>query len=408
MKATSRIAIAWCLTLVVSAFDAPGQATKPETLPATTEQTQWGDPKVGLQVSLSLEGEVAVGGKLTFGLALRGVGSEPVKLGAVKDVSCWLLVGQDSSDGKKEFYTEKVSVWLDRGDWPTELGGGKTVAFRPFDLSQGGVYSSEVARELLMIYVSGKTPDSPPKPVGKLGEVLLPGRAVAKAYLCLPRPGEKPLVVISNRLLIPVAPPPLNSLSAEHRKAFVAALLKQFDRDEFGGQAAHRLSVQIGKDVVPDLVKAVTDRTRPGYSRMWMATAIADIPDPKAAEALVGLLEDSHGGVRQVVAYHGPKQKSDKLDKAILEKAKTVKEDRFTAMALLGFMVFRNSVPEELVKAGLDSDDPRARATAAKVLGDMASDLNVARLKEMLNDKDAHVRSAAKKVLDAMKKDANP
>jgi hypothetical protein len=46
------------------------------------------------------------------------------------------------------------------------------------------------------------------------------------------------------------------------------------------------------------------------------------IVDKRSAAVLVGLLDDPEEGVRFVVANHGHKQKSDRLDAAIVKKAK--------------------------------------------------------------------------------------
>jgi hypothetical protein len=407
METASRIAAAFGVLSCVLAHSSPGRTTPPATQPSS-QPTTWGESKAGLQTSLAMEGDPAVGGKLVFHLAMRNVGTEPVKLGQASELACWLAVAQGSGDARKMLYSEKVLPARDLADWPMELKAGKVIQFRPIDLSASSAFSSESARELLTSYISGKAPDNPPKSVGKLSEVFSPGKAVARMTLYVPRPGEKAVVVNSNALDLSFAPPRLSALSAEARKALVGDLLKKFDRDAFGGMAAHGTAVRLGKEIVPDLVKAVAEKSRPDYSRMWIATAIADIPDAKSAAALVDLLEDPLGGVRQVVAYHGPKQRNEKLDKAIIEKAKTLKEDGFTAMALLGFMVFRNSVPQELVKAGLDSDDPKARATAAKALTGLASDYNVSRLRELARDPDPRVRETARKVLEAISPASQP
>ena len=73
-----------------------------------------------------------------------------------------------------------------------------------------------------------------------------------------------------------------------------------------------------------------------------------------------------------------------------------------TALALLGFMVFRGSTPEELLRIGLDSEDGRARAAVAHALRGRASASNVARLLALLNDTDQRVRSTAARTLAAM------
>ena len=135
---------------------------------------------------------------------------------------------------------------------------------------------------------------------------------------------------------------------------------------------------------------------------MWLATALADIPDSRAAEALIDLLDDPLAGVQYVAAYHGPKQRDTKLDKEIVRQTVRRQDSRMTALALLGFMVFRGSAPEELLRIGLDSEDGRARAAVAHALRGRASASNVARLLALLTDKDQRVRSTAAWTLAAM------
>ncbi len=383
---------------------AQAQTAKPAAAPQSAPaEVAWGEAKAGLQTSLSLEGEAAVGGKLVLNFALRGVGDMPIKLPAGSEVSCWLMIAQGGSDDKKGYYSDRVFPAKTITDWPAELGKGRTVQFKPIDLTASGAYGREVARELLNMYVTGINPDVPPKPLGKIGDLLAPGKAIAKMYLCIPRQGEKTMVVISNPLEIFVAPPQLAKLPAAKRAAFVADLLKKFDKDAFAALAAHDVAVKIGKDILPDLIAAVKVETRPDFSRLWIATAIADIPDPSAAAALIDLLDDSAGGIKQVVAYHGSKQKSDKLDKAINAKALSSKDAGFVSMAMLGFMVNRGVPSDELIKAGLENPDAKVRFAAANALGRMASESAVARLEQLTADKDPRVRATAKKILDTMK-----
>ena len=137
---------------------------------------------------------------------------------------------------------------------------------------------------------------------------------------------------------------------------------------------------------------------------MWLTAALADIRDKRAAEALVGLLDKGGAGVANVVAYHGPKQASEKLDRAIVAAAAKGKDHSLTSYAILGFMVFRGKVPGKLLEIGIASDDPRARATVAKAMAGYASDFNIRGLVKLLKDTDQRVRSAAAATLGMMKR----
>jgi HEAT repeat protein len=100
-----------------------------------------------------------------------------------------------------------------------------------------------------------------------------------------------------------------------------------------------------------------------------------------------------------VVAYHGPKQRSDDLDAAIVARAKELNDPRFTAYALLGFVAFAREAPSELLKLGLDADDPRVRTAAVRAMGSLAGDAPVARLRQLLKDPEPRVRAQAARVL---------
>ena len=214
-----------------------------------------------------------------------------------------------------------------------------------------------------------------------------------------------PLIAIS---ALAAAPMPCGADTTTNQAAITkactatAGLLQKFNRNAWAAQKAHDEAVRIGAPILPDLIAAAAERTRPASARMWLVTAIADIADPQSVSALVTLLDDPDADIRAVAGYFGPKQKSAPLDQAIIAKAGAAQNARFTAYALLGFLTFRGEAPEGLLKAGLESDDPRARTTAAQALATMASESSKSRLQALLQDKDERVRTTARKALDAM------
>ena len=243
-----------------------------------------------------------------------------------------------------------------------------------------------------------------PAPDKKLTEVVAPGEALARFTLFIPRADEPAILVKSNVLRIEFAPPDLSKLPEAKRKAVIAELIARFDKNAWAAMSAHNQAVQYGKVMVPALITAAGQRKRPGFSRMWLAATLADIRDERAAEALVGLLRQGDAPVVNVVAYHGPKQRSEKLDRAIVAAAEGKKDHSLTAYAILGFMVFRGKVPGKLLEIGVASDDPRARATVAKAMAGYANDFNIRRLIKLLTDEDQRVRSAAATTLGMMKR----
>ena len=364
-------------------------------------QPQWGAPAGGYEIMLSLEAPAAVGGKMVFHLQLRGAAGQAVKLTPGKPLFGWILLGQNLGDLKRSFYSSKVEVVPVA--WPAEVAEGQAVQFKPVDLSSSQAYAPDAARKLLTSYMSPQAQGQDlPASAGKLAELVVPGHAFVKFTLCVPTALDQPQPVLSNTLEFTITPPDYATMSPETRKAFVADLLKQFDRSAFGGKQAHDAAVAIGAPIVPELAAAVADKDRAGFSRMWLATTLADIHDDRAVDALVKILTDD-GELGPIVAYHGVKQGSPKLDKALLEKIQSAKDGGLAAWALLGYMVFRGQVPEEILKASLESDDAKARATAAQALAGRAGEESVGKLLALLQDKDPRVRGTAAQVLGKMK-----
>jgi hypothetical protein len=378
MKLATQIALGLCLVLAGAAFAADADA--------------WGEAKNGLQISLKPRGDAAVGGKVVFDVTLRNAGAVPAPLGAGKDVFAWLFVAQKGSE-RGPVFTDKLFPAAKRADWPEALEPEKTLEFGAVEFSTVPAHPYESQK---MVRGYPVADEGELAAAGPLNGALIAGPVKARLMFFIARP-DGPALLVSNTLDLQIAPAKVTATGT------TAELLKQFDRDAFAAKKAHDDAVKLGKKVLPDLIAAANQPKRPDYSRLWLATAVADIPDDTAAQALIGLLADPNGGVRCVVAYHGVKQKSAKLDAAILARAKTDKDPGFTAYALLGFMVHRNRVPPELLKTGLESDDARARAAAVQALAGMASDYNRERLNALLKDPDAQVRATAKKVLDAMK-----
>lgn len=389
--------VAFFILLAPSAVAAAAETSAPEQA--------WGPPSGGLVLSLSIDGDATVGGPLKIKVALKSAAGQAVALPPAKEIYGWLLVAQGSGESRKAFYGERLPVFAGAADWPTELAADRTLTSAPADAGAAAAYASEDAKRLLAAYVAaGQRPAPPeaaedlPKSAGRLSQVLAPGRAMVKFTLCLPRAAGAPLIVTSNSIDLVIAPPDFKSLSPDARQAFTADLLKQFDRDAWAGREAHNAAVRVGPDALPAILAAAVETNRPEHARLWLATTLADIRDPRSAAALIKLLDDPLDGVRSVVAFHGPKQQSPDLDKAIIAKAKGG-QPGLAAWAILGFLVHRGEAPEELINAGLESNDPRARAAAAKAFADHASDDNIARLVSLLADKDEHVRGTAAAIL---------
>ena len=358
-------------------------------------QRPWGSTKVGLQTSLIVKGDVTFGKTVVLALALKNVGSEPIQVSKSdsKKPFAWLLVQQ----GARKF-TEKVPLAEELAGW---VKSGQVIHFKPMDLSAAKVYEYKRGMKVLGGYLIPPRGETMPPPIGALNKKLTIGSAKVVMMLYLPREGEPAVVLVSNPVEILVRPPKLGSLSPEARAAFVRQLMAKFKRSAWAGQGAHGQCVQIGPEIVVDLIAALKEPNLPGFASAWMVTALCDIRDPVAAGELIRIMS-APSGLHPYIAYHGPKQHDAALDAAIIMRVATGKGTHTTALATLGFMGARGSVPEAILKAGLDSDDPRVRGTVAESFQHRAGDENVFRAIALLKDPDAKVRAVAARVLGHM------
>jgi hypothetical protein len=389
----------------VAAFAQAAAESQPATEPASAPASgfaAWGASKGGLQVGLAGEASPAIGGELDFRAGLRNSGAWAVKLPPAAKVVGWCLVGQQGAGEDRKFYTQRYYLAVGIEDWPAELEAGAEILLKPVSIGDCTVYSAKYAKELLAAYVSGKIGADLPPSEGRLIDALGSGAAVVRLTLLITQADGQTVALNSNTVDVTLNPRPLASMSAEARRVYTAELLRQFDKDQWAAKKAHDESVVLGKDFVPDLIAAAKDKKRPDFSRMWLTTALADIRDEQAAATLVDLLEDPLAGVRYVVAFHGPKQKNDKLDAAIVAKVEKGKDSDFAAYAVLGFVVFRGTAPESLMRLTLDSSDPKVRGALTSALKGRASDENLSRLMRLLADPDEKVRAAAARMLQQL------
>jgi len=200
-----------------------------------------------------------------------------------------------------------------------------------------------------------------------------------------------------------VNPPAGQPLSAEGRKAAAAELLAMYRRDAFAAKAAHDRAVRVGASIVPELAAAALDTGVPSHGQMWLATTIAELGGPGAVDVLVKLLDDQDGGVRAVVAYYGPGLKDEKLTAAIVARARDGKDAALGAWAARGLGRANAAVPDDLVRAALASDEPRARAEIAAVVAARGDAQSAAALVRLLGDAEELVRVAAARAIAGSK-----
>jgi HEAT repeat protein len=376
---------------------APATSAPATSLP--TSSVPWGEAKAGLGIQLAASGPSAIGRDIIFSLKCRNEGAAAVALGEPKAIFGWLRLAVGP---QQEYLSQRLAI-EPAGQWPRELAPGAVLEFEPIALKEAHkLYAVSDARSLLTAWLADKQPAV--EPAGDVKRLLGVGEVKARITLYVPRANEPAVALQSAVLELTVEPPDLTRLSAQQRAAFVEQLRKQFKASEWGGQQAHHTAVKLGPAVVPDLIDAVADRSAPSYARMWLATALADIRDAKAAAALVKLLDDPDGGVRACVGYHGPKQQSAALDEAIVAKAASGGDAGFTAYALVGFMAHRGEAPQRLLEAGLSSSDAKVQSAVRAALKNYASDYNVQRLQKLAQDADPKVAATAADMLKAMGK----
>ncbi len=359
------------------------------------EKLPWGQPKAGLQISLQSRGTVA-GSKFALLVFMRNIATGEVDLPPAPakkaDVFGWVIVQQ----GGRKYFSGRIDIGNDVQAWPKKLTGDKAISVINRDLLSLNLYRYKRGVKFITAWREGKKLKQPA--AGAIRDVIKTGPLTAMFCMYLKLPGGREMLLKSGALQVTVAPPDFSKLDAGTKKTFTANLLAQFDKDPWSGQAACRTAVKIGKPLAAALIEAAFQVKRPGHSRMWITTAVCGIRDDRCPPALIKLLQDPV--VRTIVAYHGPRQKSGKLDAAITARAKELKASRFTAYALLGFMAFRNTAPPELLSLGLDSKDPRTRAAAAEVLRKVGGGHStIDALLKLLRDDEPRVRATAGRVL---------
>ncbi|MFI5381924.1 MAG: HEAT repeat domain-containing protein [Tepidisphaerales bacterium] len=347
----------------------------------------WGENHDGFAALAEFDGDVSAGGPLTLKMSLKNISGSTIKLA---DVFAWLLVAETKD---KVFYTEKVALASEK-DCPAELADGKTLDLK-IDLSRRKAFAMQKGIKVVAGFPAAE--GDAPKPAGTLADVLPVTALRARWTVCIPQTG-KVLSVPSAMLSFEVQPRAYDTMTAEQRKAYIEQLVAEFSKSAYAGQRAHALAVKAGPDALPAIAKALEDPAAPSFARLWLATAVCDIGGETAAEEAIKLLKSDDGGVRAVIAYHGPKMHNAKLNEAILAAAENG-DGGLKAWAARGMASNGYEISDRLIDAAMASPEPLARAEIATVLVKRKDEKALACIEKLLADPDTNVRGVMARAL---------
>ena len=377
-------------------------APAPGTAPDGTAQPlpDWGKEQQGLQLRLELAAPPASKGAFTVRVGLKSVAPQPVAVVPPEQATLWLFVAQ----AKKSYYTAKQTPFTPAVGWRDPLPTDTVVATEPLALATAELFPYRTGLVVINGYPAPKAGDKTPvKAAGAVRDLLAPGKALARAMLYLPRLADGALLLVSNTAEFDVGPPALAELPAAERQAYLDALDKQFNTSAGSAKGACELAKQLGPQALPFLIPAAKDAKRPWFTRMWLASALIEVGTPDAVPTLLELLNTGPDGVVDVICFHGPRLKQEKLDVAVLAKALATPRMATKVWAIRGLVVFTGSVPEPLVRQALAAPEPRVRQDTIQAIASRPTPGHVRLLSELLGSDDEATRGLAANGLAATK-----
>lgn len=362
------------------------------TVPGVPVPMEYGKLTEGLRVGLVLRSEKGeVPGNLVPGGRITAVLGLDNQHGADLDLTgafAWVFVGVNKEMG---YFTEKLALDAGRklaGESQKEIG---------WELADLRVIPYDKELKVVEGY---PTSTEPLTAKGALTKILLVGSVRLRVMVYVP---ATKMLVQGNTVKLTLGEPNLAELSPEQRKALVEALLAQFRRDAFAGDAAHKRAVRLGKDLLPDLLGEMEDPKLSEAGQQWLAASVCDLAaletgenQQRAVEKICRWLEQGKGAA--VIAYYGPKVKNQKLDRAILEAA--AENPGVASWAARGYAGRREGkVRADLTRQVLAKGDGTARANLAEALVISPGKEEIAALVKLLGDAEARVRVATADVI---------
>ena len=356
------------ITGVLAACAAWGQTAQPAA-PApgpTTAPREWGRPNAGLSASAAAVGGWVFASPLKLDFALRNTGQVRATLPGPKHLFGYLLIGQ----GKSAHYTEKIFHAAGTRLLAAGLASGNELRLPAVDVGKLKAYSYMRHLELVDGYPAHVVDDKPQPQVaaGKLGEVLRPGPVRVRYVVYLDRGREGPLRLIGGVLKLPRWLGDSKRLSAELQRQVLDDLNERMRRDAWGASLACADAIRIGTPAIPAVARLARAGTAKDFTKLWAATALCGIGGAEVEETLIELLADTTAAMRHVVAYHGLRARSKKVEGAIMTRALGGKDPMVTAWAIMGYLKFRKTVPEALLAAGLKSEQWKVRAAVVETV----------------------------------------
>jgi HEAT repeat protein len=361
---------------------------------APAGDTLWGRTRAGAQAGLTQADEWYLKLPLKLRLTLRNTGKLPVTLAGGKRAFGYVLVAQ----GGNVWFSERIYHAEADESFPARLAPGKSYSPPVIDLA--GLTAFAYGRHLKTVggYPTHLVGGKPRKIIsaGKLGDLLRPGKVQVKYVAYFDRGDEGPLALVAGWLKAAVRLKDFPRLDAATRKALLADLARRLRADAWSASAACRDAADIGEPAVATVAKVARDERAESFARMWATTALAAIGGERAEGILIDLLDDAVGSVRHVVAYHGLRAGSDKLDRAVTARAVAGKDPMVTAWAIMGYLKFREEVPPKLLAAGVDSPEWKTRAAVVETIARGKPDrTHLPILRKLLADEQPAIRREA-------------
>jgi len=208
-----------------------------------------------------------------------------------------------------------------------------------------------------------------------------------------------PMMLKSRTVAFTIEERAWETMTPEQRTEYLANLKAMLFRDAFSARDAVPSLVRIGKPAVPILLEGLNLKDH--NLRAWAVTGLSGIQDPRCADALIRVLR-TRPDMARYCAYHMCKQRSPKVQKALIEYLTTTKDMEARTWVIRGFRDHNRPMPEAIEGKLLADADARVRHAAVVYIADRRKGQAADMLRRVLaGDTDARVRGTAAQRLGA-------